>query len=254
MPLVHLNVGGSRYSTSTTTMNRDANSMLAVMLLQENEKTLINNGQEIFIDRNGKMFEYILDYLRNGLEKTILPDDGHFLERLLNEADFYQLNELVQFIKQKLTEMKNRQPLFDIGCFVKFTPHATTSVVLQEYLDMMNNPNYVDVKFGPDMQDRLQKVPCWYCGEPVAQKIVSTTGSYSSSSLGTVHSKQHAFLLSMWGQVCSTTDTCCLVKFVYPNFKSAVVLRENSNGQIFFDRVPSNHILMHIPILLLEKL
>ena len=42
-----------------------------------------------FIDRDGVLFRYILDYLRN--KKLVLPENFQETKRLAIEADFYEL-------------------------------------------------------------------------------------------------------------------------------------------------------------------
>ncbi len=62
MSVVKLNVGGTLYTTSLSTLTAaEPESMLARMVDQPKERQLIAEGKEIFIDRNGKLFEYILE-------------------------------------------------------------------------------------------------------------------------------------------------------------------------------------------------
>ena len=42
-----------------------------------------------FIDRDGVLFRYILDYLRN--KKLVLPENFQETKRLATEAEFYEL-------------------------------------------------------------------------------------------------------------------------------------------------------------------
>lgn len=70
-----INVGGMRYETTRHTILTYPESLLARMLSPENLCLLRFEGvqnNEIFFDRNGKLFEYVLDYYRNGSE-VILP-------------------------------------------------------------------------------------------------------------------------------------------------------------------------------------
>ncbi|KAJ3042775.1 hypothetical protein HDV00_006594 [Rhizophlyctis rosea] len=46
-----------------------------------------NKEEEIFIDRNGKLYGYIFDFLRDG-EKAVLPKKADKLQRLCREAEF----------------------------------------------------------------------------------------------------------------------------------------------------------------------
>jgi len=51
-----------------------------------------------FIDRDGALFRYVLDYLRNG--RLVLPESFRELRRLEREAEFFQLSGLSRSIHQ----------------------------------------------------------------------------------------------------------------------------------------------------------
>ena len=50
-----------------------------------------------FIDRDGTHFRHILNYLRTG--KLVLPDDKVVRKELLNEAEFYQIDGILDELK-----------------------------------------------------------------------------------------------------------------------------------------------------------
>ena len=52
-----------------------------------------------FIDRDGTHFRHILNYLRTG--KLVLPDDEVVRKELLNEAEFYQIDGILDELKAK---------------------------------------------------------------------------------------------------------------------------------------------------------
>ena len=52
-----------------------------------------------FIDRDGTHFRHILNYLRTG--KLVLPDDKVIRKELLNEAEFYQIDGILDELKAK---------------------------------------------------------------------------------------------------------------------------------------------------------
>lgn len=54
---------------------------------------------KIFIDRDGILFRYVLDYLRN--QTVILPENFHEKARLRAEAEFFQLEGLLRFLESK---------------------------------------------------------------------------------------------------------------------------------------------------------
>ena len=69
--VVRLNVGGTRYDVSRDTLERCEGSMLAIFISDHWKEGNANEKEPIFIDRNGRLFEYVLDYLRTN--KVYLP-------------------------------------------------------------------------------------------------------------------------------------------------------------------------------------
>jgi hypothetical protein len=57
-----------------------------------------DSKNRIFIDRDGVLFRYILDYLRN--KKLTLPENFSERDRLRAEADYYRLTSMSQALKQ----------------------------------------------------------------------------------------------------------------------------------------------------------
>ena len=89
---VNLNVGGHHFTTSVQTLTKDPDSMLAVMFSGRFELRPYEDGA-FFIDRDGTHFRYILNYLRTG--KLTLPEDATFVKELLEEAEFYQIQGMI---------------------------------------------------------------------------------------------------------------------------------------------------------------
>lgn len=54
---------------------------------------------KVFIDRDGVLFRYILDYLRN--QNIVLPENFHEKARLRAEAEFFQLEGLLRSLDSK---------------------------------------------------------------------------------------------------------------------------------------------------------
>lgn len=108
---IELNVGGKFYSTSVMTLTKIKDSLLW-KVFSGNEKAFEKDGSgKYFIDRDGLLFLYILDFLRS---KTIhLPEDFDELERLKNEADYYELKEMR---RQLDLFSENLSPKFDEKC------------------------------------------------------------------------------------------------------------------------------------------
>lgn len=97
---VKLNIGGTRYETSVTTLAKDGTSMLAAMFSGLYPITPDTDDGSIFIDRDGTHFRYILNYLRDGTFNP--PQEIHVLRELLQEAEFYQIGGLIRMLKQIL--------------------------------------------------------------------------------------------------------------------------------------------------------
>ncbi len=91
-----LNVGGHHFTTSVQTLTKDPNSMLAAMFSGRFEMKPGEDGS-FFIDRDGTHFRYILNYLRTG--KLTLPEGATFLEELEEEAEFYQIQGIIDELR-----------------------------------------------------------------------------------------------------------------------------------------------------------
>jgi len=100
--VVELNVGGIYYATTSATLTRYKDSRLPELLMSPDDVTESGsdgmpplvvgrdaNGQR-FVDRDGEMFRYVLDYARTG--SVILPDGFSNRRRLLVEAEFFRLS------------------------------------------------------------------------------------------------------------------------------------------------------------------
>jgi hypothetical protein len=69
--IVTLNVGGKKFTTTLTTLTKTPNSMLAAMFSGRFAVTT-DEKNRFFIDRDGKHFGTILNYLRDGF--VVVPD------------------------------------------------------------------------------------------------------------------------------------------------------------------------------------
>ncbi|CAG5872053.1 unnamed protein product [Menidia menidia] len=97
--VVELNVGGQVYYTRHSTLVSTPNSLLGKLFSSKKDATndLARDPKgRYFIDRDGFLFRYVLDYLRD--KQVVLPD--HFPEkgRLRKEAEYFQLPDLVKLL------------------------------------------------------------------------------------------------------------------------------------------------------------
>lgn len=98
---VHLNIGGHRFTTSLQTLRRDNDSMLATMFSGRHKLVQEPDGS-YFVDRDGTHFRHILNYLRDGFRADMLPQDEVSLREIMNEAQYYQLNDLITAVENVL--------------------------------------------------------------------------------------------------------------------------------------------------------
>lgn len=106
--IIDVNVGGNVYTTSLASLTRFPDSMLGVMFSGRRPVAKDSRGN-FFIDRDGPMFRYVLNFLRSS--KLNLPDNFQEFDQLSEEADFYQIPHLIDAlneIKLKRTVTRNQ--------------------------------------------------------------------------------------------------------------------------------------------------
>lgn len=89
--VICLNVGGSKFYSTKDTL-KQAPYFDALTKYHDID-------EEIFIDRDGTHFRFILNYIRGS---NVLPETHMQLEELYIEADFYSLGNLKNLISSKL--------------------------------------------------------------------------------------------------------------------------------------------------------
>nr|XP_006628143.2 PREDICTED: BTB/POZ domain-containing protein KCTD21 [Lepisosteus oculatus] len=99
--LVTLNVGGRLYTTSLATLTRFPDSVLGAMFKGRLPVRKDQQGH-FFIDRDGKTFRHILNFLRSS--HLDLPDDYKEMKLLRREAGFYQIQPLMEVLHEREAE------------------------------------------------------------------------------------------------------------------------------------------------------
>ena len=97
---ITLNVGGFSYQTGLETLTKHPGSLLANMFSGSITLKQDRRGQ-YFIDRDGRHFDHILNYLRTGAAPVTSVLESYSKE-ILCEAEYYGLIGLVQAINAKL--------------------------------------------------------------------------------------------------------------------------------------------------------
>ncbi|NXR11979.1 KCNRG protein, partial [Semnornis frantzii] len=129
--MVVLSVGGVRFVTLASTLLRFPESRLAQMLNNDDREFKLVNG-EFFVDRDGTLFSYIMDFLRT--LQISLPTDFSDYQRLQREAEFYGLYALANILKQehllkpRLEILEVRFSLQDMQAFFRIFASCSTTV------------------------------------------------------------------------------------------------------------------------------
>ena len=108
---IHLNVGGKDFATSRDTLLKFPESRLGRICMKhtgtigEKDGKISTTGNQkqrrtIFIDRDGKLFRYILNFCRTS--KLVLPKHFEEIELLHEEAVYYGIPSLIAETKSRL--------------------------------------------------------------------------------------------------------------------------------------------------------
>ncbi|KAI5619851.1 BTB/POZ domain-containing protein KCTD1 isoform X1, partial [Silurus asotus] len=89
---VHIDVGGQMYTSSLATLTKYPESRIGRLFDGTEPIVLDSLKQHYFIDRDGHMFRYILNFLRTS--KLLVPDDFKDYCLLYEEAQYFQLQPL----------------------------------------------------------------------------------------------------------------------------------------------------------------
>lgn len=87
---VHIDVGGTIYTSSLETLTKYPDSRLAKLFNGCIPIVLDSLKQHYFIDRDGEMFRHILNFMRNS--KLLIPEKFIDLDLLLEEARYFDIS------------------------------------------------------------------------------------------------------------------------------------------------------------------
>lgn len=106
---VRLNIGGQYFVTTKTTLCRNAHSFFFKLLQDDPSVGLVTDKDETgayLIDRDPQYFAPILNYLRHG---KLVIENNLQEEGVLEEAEFYNLHELIHLVKERIRDRDDRR-------------------------------------------------------------------------------------------------------------------------------------------------
>ncbi|CAF1371158.1 unnamed protein product [Adineta ricciae] len=145
LDVIELNVGGVTYATTLGTLQQaESDSPLAIIsrLNTAEIRTVFGRDSKnrVFIDRDGVLFRYILDYLRN--QKLSLPENFAERDRLQVEADYYRLGNMSKaLLESRSNGMTNTAML------TAMTPLSPTSSLMASSSGPRSNNGYIVVGY-----------------------------------------------------------------------------------------------------------
>ncbi|XP_053178254.1 uncharacterized protein LOC128361731 [Scomber japonicus] len=113
---VHIDVGGHMYTSSLATLTKYPESRIGRLFDGTEPIVLDSLKQHYFIDRDGPMFRYILNFLRTS--KLLIPDDFKEYSLLYEEATFFQLAPLQAELEHWRSERERRRVCRESECVV----------------------------------------------------------------------------------------------------------------------------------------
>ncbi|XP_060689920.1 potassium channel regulatory protein-like [Hemiscyllium ocellatum] len=105
-----LNVGGMIFETLPDTLAKVPSSKLSRILIGSEPTIQQTGAREYFIDRDGSLFGYILDFLRTS--ELLLPSDFYDYDLLQKEFEFYELDPVSCTLET--LQRKNKSEILEI--------------------------------------------------------------------------------------------------------------------------------------------
>ncbi|XP_076450123.1 potassium channel regulatory protein-like [Babylonia areolata] len=155
---VTLNVGGVLYTTTSFTLQKYPESMLGAMMSGKLSTTRDAQGN-LFIDRDGNIFRHILNFLRTSA--LCIPADFVEMDLLRAEADFYQIEPLVNLLNQH----QEQQALKGTAYFLEIIEVRTGSTATMP----TNNSRVKTILSG--RKDAILSLPPSLIGSGVLEKL-----------------------------------------------------------------------------------
>ncbi|XP_020774627.1 uncharacterized protein LOC110154921 [Boleophthalmus pectinirostris] len=144
---VHIDVGGHMYTSSLATLTKYPDSRIGRLFDGTEPIVLDSLKQHYFIDRDGPMFRYILNFLRTS--KLLLPEDFKEFSVLYEEACFFELAPL-QAELEVWRAQRQDGPLWVDCAVVHVSPGVGERVSVSAQRDVLQ-------EVFPEVQDVLRR-------------------------------------------------------------------------------------------------
>ncbi|CAF3624124.1 unnamed protein product [Rotaria socialis] len=95
---VILDVGGEKYTTSVEVLTREKDTFFTALFSKQWQLERDPDDKSIFIDRNGKIFTYILEYFRTNTVPTNVLKDETLITSLIIEVEYFRLKSLLDIL------------------------------------------------------------------------------------------------------------------------------------------------------------
>ncbi|XP_040855931.1 BTB/POZ domain-containing protein KCTD1-like [Ochotona curzoniae] len=113
---VHIDVGGHMYTSCLATLTRYPDSRIGRLFAGMEPIVLDSLKQHYFIDRDGAMFRYILNFLRTS--KLLVPDDFKDYSLLYEEVKYFQLQPMLVEMERWKQDRENGRYSRPCECLV----------------------------------------------------------------------------------------------------------------------------------------
>ncbi|XP_059615814.1 BTB/POZ domain-containing protein Tiwaz [Phlebotomus argentipes] len=144
---VHIDVGGTIYTSSLETLTKYPDSRLAKLFNGSIPIVLDSLKQHYFIDRDGMMFRHILNFMRNS--KLLIAEDFSDLDLLLEEARFFDIGPMIRQLEQmKKERLRN-------GTASTSSPPPPTSSRIKGRTSLADVFEIVALHISPDLGERI---------------------------------------------------------------------------------------------------
>ena len=181
--IVVLNIGGYEYTTLRRTLTKITDSVLSNMISNNNDTTIKDASGRYFIDRDGRLFSYILQYLRTGV--PLIPETYLDSELLRVEVDYFKLEDLSKKLWEHCKRLNMQK---DDGDVVKVNVGGRTFVTTRKTLIVYPNSLLGRIYTGNQPNDFWHNGQVFFDRDPdlfshVLQFLRNKTLNYSCTSM-----------------------------------------------------------------------